>query len=461
MFAKEIYQKRRQRLCSTVGSGIILLPGNVDAPMNYPENMYLFRQNSHFLYFAGLDIPGLFVTIDADSQEAILFADELTMDDIIWTGPKESYKEIAQKMGINQVKPSASLGSYIEQAKRQKRIIHFLPPYRAETALMLESLLSIPARDLKTSASVALIKAVVALRSVKGSEEIAEIEKAAEIGYLMHEAVMKQAYPGKTERELAALAEGIALSKGPGIAFPIILSQRGEVLHGHDHNLMLEKGQLIICDAGAESSEHYSSDFTRTIPVGGRFSSLQKELYQLVLDANNKAFELIKPGILYRDIHLASCLVLAEGLKSIGLLKGNMQEAVAAGAHALFMVHGLGHMMGLDVHDMEDIGENYVGYDEEISRSEQFGLRSLRLGRRLQPGFVLTVEPGLYFIPALIQKWQAEKKLTAFINYEKAVQMIGIGGLRVEDDAIVTESGNRMPGSKRLPVTPTEIESFY
>lgn len=461
MFAKEIYVKRRQRLCEKVGSGIILLPGNHESPMNYPENTYLFRQNSHFLYTTGIDIPGLFVAIDTDTRESVLFADELTMDDIIWTGPKERYQEIAARSGIEKVMPTDSLSTYLQKARKLKRAIHYLPPYRAETALQLEALLDVKTLNLKNTASVKLIKAMVDLRSVKGPEELAELEIAAAIGYEMHDAVMRHALPGATERELAAMAESIALSKGAGIAFPTILSQRGEILHGHDHSLTLEKRRLLICDAGAESLNHYASDFTRTIPVGGRFTQQQKELYQIVLDANNKAFELIKPGVLYRDIHLASCLVLAEGLKSLGILKGDMKEAVAMGAHGLFMVHGLGHMMGLDVHDMEDIGENYVGYDEEIGRSEQFGLRSLRLARRLQTGFVLTVEPGLYFIPALIQKWQAEKKLTDFIHYEKASGFIGTGGIRIEDDAVVTETGNRMPGAKRLPVTPEEIERLF
>lgn len=461
MFAKEIYIRRRQHLCEKVGSGIILLPGNVDSPMNYHENMYLFRQNSHFIYFAGIDIPELFVAIDADTRETILFANELTMDDIIWTGPKESYMDIAAKSGIAVIQPTDTLEAFVKKAQAQKREIHFLPPYRVDTAFALSELVGIPVGGIKEAASVKLIIAVVELRSVKGPEEIKELEKAATIGYDMHFAVMRGALPGVSERQLAALAEGLALARGNGIAFPTILTQRGEVLHGHDHSLTLKKGNLMICDAGAESLEHYASDFTRTIPVGGRFSQQQKDLYQIVLDANNKAFELIRPGVLYRDIHLESCLVLAEGLKSLGIMKGDMKEAVAQGAHAIFMVHGLGHMMGLDVHDMEDIGENYVGYDDEIRRSNQFGLRSLRLGKRLKSGYVLTVEPGLYFIPALIEKWRAEKILTDFINYEKAVSLIGTCGIRIEDDALVTEKGCRMPGEKRLPVTIKEIESLY
>lgn len=461
MFKKEIYTKRRNALCEKLGSGLVLLPGNSDSPMNYPENMYLFRQNSHFIYFAGIDIPDLFVAIDVDTRETILFADELTINDIIWTGPKESYKEIAKKAGIETVLPSRAVYEVVKNALNSKRKVHYLPPYRMDSTVLISELLEIPVRNVKDNSSVDLIKAVVELRSVKGPEEIEELNFAARLGYEMHYSVMTGAYPGVKEMQLAAKAEGIALAGGHNIAFPIILSQRGEILHGHDHSLTLEKGNLLICDAGGESFEHYASDFTRTIPVGGKFSSVQKELYQIVLDANNKAFELIKPGIPYREVHLSSCLVIAEGLKSMGILKGDMLEAVNMGAHALFMVHGLGHMMGLDVHDMEDLGENYVGYDEEFVRSNQFGLRSLRLGKKLKPGYVLTVEPGLYFIPALIEKWKSEKILTDFINYEKAGSLIGTGGIRIEDDAIVTNDGCIMPGDKRLPVTIEEIESLY
>lgn len=461
MFAKEVYQQRRAALCEKVGTGIILLPGNSDSSMNYTDNTYLFRQDSHFIYFVGMDHPDLFVLIDIDAHKTILFGDELTMDDIIWTGPMERLDSEAAKSGIDQVMPASTLTEVLDKALAQKREIHFLPPYRAKNMLNLESLLSIPTHQLKYAASRKFIQAVVSLRSVKGPEEITELEKASAIGYAMHFAAMKAALPGASERDIAGLIEGIALSKGHGVSFPTILSQKGEVLHGHDHSLILEKGRFMLCDAGAESLSHYASDFTRTTPVGGSFTPQKKELYQIVLDANNKAFELIRPGVFYKDIHLDCCRVLAEGLKALGILKGNMDEAVAQGAHALFMVHGLGHMMGLDVHDMEDLGEDYVGYDEEVSRSTQFGLRSLRLGKRLQPGFVLTVEPGLYFIPALIEKWEAEKVLTDFIDYKKARQFIGVGGIRLEDDALVTALGCRMIGEKRLPITPSEIEALF
>ena len=461
MFEKEIYQQRRSQLCELVGSGIILLPGNSDSSMNYPDNVYHFRQDSHFIYFIGIDQPDLFVLIDIDAQETILFGDELTMDDIIWTGPMESLSDQAAKSGITRVMPSSALSGILDKVQAENREIHFLPPYRAKNMLKLESLLGIPTQQLKHAASEKLIRVVVALRSIKGPEEIAELEKASAIGYMMHHAAMTGAVPGALECDLAGLIDGIACSRGHGVSFSTILSQKGEVLHGHDHSQVLEKGRLMLCDAGAESWSHYASDFTRTTPVGGYFTSQKKDLYQIVLDANNHAFELIRPGIFYKDVHLDCCRVMAEGLKSLGILKGKMDEAVAQGAHALFMVHGLGHMMGLDVHDMEDLGEDYVGYDAEVSRSSQFGLSSLRLGRRLQPGFVMTVEPGLYFIPALIQKWESQRHLAEFIDYNKAKEYIGVGGIRLEDDALVTVSGCRIIGEKRLPITPAEIEGLF
>jgi len=460
MFSPQTYQQRRDLLCQKTGSGLILLPGSKEASMNYTENTYPFRQNSHFVYFVGIDQPDLFVVIDVDARKTILFGNELSMDDIIWTGPMPSLSDQALESSITEVLPTSALNDCIKKAQKLNRPIHFLPQHRAWSMLQLEALTGIPALQLKASASDKLIRAVVSLRSIKSADEIVEIEKAAAVGYAMHLTALKMALPGETERTIAGFIEGIALSKCRGLSFPTILSQRGEVLHGHSHGGTLEKGRLMLCDAGAVSLEYYASDFTRTAVVGGTFSSQQRDLYQMVLDANNRAFQLIRPGILYRDVHIASAKVLAEGLKSIGILKGNVDEAVAAGAHALFMPHGLGHMMGLDVHDMEDLGENHVGYDEEISRSTQFGLRSLRLGRRLQSGFVLTVEPGLYFMPELIQKWEAEKILPEFVNYDRAKQFIGTGGIRLEDDAIVTESGCRMPG-KRLPISLEEIEALY
>lgn len=460
MFSPQTYQQRRERLCDQIGSGLILLPGSKEASMNYHENTYRFRQNSHFVYFVGMDQPELFAVIDVDARKTILFGHDLTMDDIIWTGPMPTLSEQALESGITETRPMGQLEAYVKDAIKLGRKIHFLPQHRAFTMLQLQEVTGIPALQLKEKVSTDLIRAVVAQRSVKTAEEIREIEKAAAVGYDMHMMALKMALPGETEHRIAGLLEGVACSQSKGLAFPIILTQRGEVLHGHSHTGTLEKGKFMICDAGAESLEYYSCDFTRTAVVGGKYTQQQRDIYQIVVDANNRAFDLIRPGIFFRDVHLASAKVLAEGLKSLGILKGDTDEAVAAGAQALFMPHGLGHMMGLDVHDMEDLGENYVGYDDEISRSTQFGLKSLRLGRRLQEGFVLTVEPGLYFIKDLIAKWEADKVLTQFIDYSVAKKFVGTGGIRVEDDGIVTADGCRFPG-KRLPIQPEEIEALY
>lgn len=461
MFEGHIYSQRRQRLMNQMGSGLLLLPGNVDAPRNYFSNTYAFRQDSHFLYFVGLDQPDLWVVMDVDAGEVVLFGDDWTMDDIIWTGPVPSLSERAYRSNIDSVRPLSALNTYVSSRIKRGQALHFLPPYRMENRMRLLELTGLSHHQLDACVSVPFIKAVVNLRSIKGPEEIEALQEASAIGYEMHMAVLKGAHPGVREQDLAGRIEGIAWSKGAGVSFASILSQKGEVLHGHDHSGVLEKGKLLLCDAGAESNLHYASDFTRTIPVGGRFNTVQRALYQLVLDANNRAFECIRPGVLYRDVHLEACLVLAEGLKSMGLMKGDMQAAVQSGAHALFMVHGLGHMMGLDVHDMEDLGEAYVGYDDEIQRSAQFGLRSLRLGRRLQTGFVLTIEPGLYFIPDLIRKWKAEQIHSDFICYGEVERFIGTGGIRLEDDVWVGETGAIRLGQNRLPIHPDEIEALY
>ncbi len=296
------------------------------------------------------------------------------------------------------------------------------------------------------------------MRSIKEACEIAEIEKACDIGYKMHTTAMMMAKVGETERNIAGSLEGIANSLGCSPSFPIILSQNGETLHNHDHSQVLKEGRLLLCDAGAESVSHYASDFTRTIPVGGRFTQRQKDIYNIVLAANNKAIEIAKPGIPYIQVHLESAKVIAAGLKELGLMKGDVNEAVINGAHTLFLPHGLGHMMGLDVHDMEDLGENHVGYDDEITRSDQFGTAYVRLGRKLQEGFVITVEPGIYFIPALLEKWKSEMINSAFINFDKVAEYIGFGGIRLEDDILITSKGCRLLGSKRIPITVDEVE---
>ncbi len=457
MFSAEVYISRRKRLAEEVKNGVILLPGNGESPMNYLDNTYPYRQDSNFLYFFGLDQPGLVGLIDAGSGEAILFGNDVDLDDIIWMGPQESIASRAEQVGVRDSRPLDKLDSTLAEAIRQGRRIHFLPPYRGENKLLLEQLTGVAVARQREYASLELIRAVVGLRSVKEPREIEEIEKACATGYKMHVKAMKMAQPGVWEQKIAGRIEGIAASGGGRISFPVILSQNGDTLHNHNHSQILEQGRLMIVDAGAESSLHYASDFTRTIPVGGTFSPRQREIYEIVLAANNRATQLIRPGVTYLSVHLEVAAVIAAGLKEVGLMKGNVAEAVAAGAHALFFPHGLGHMMGLDVHDMEDLGQIHVGFDEEIRPSRQFGTSALRLGRRLQPGFVITNEPGIYFIPALIDQWRTEKINADFINFDIADTYKGFGGIRLEDDILVTPEGARVLGN-RVPILPEEVE---
>ena len=460
MFETSVYKNRRARLKEKVKSGLVLILGNGEAPANYTDNTYKFRQDSSFLYFFGLNQPGFAGVIDIDSGDEYIFGNDVDMDDIIWMGPQPSVKDMAARVGVSKTAPFARLADCMKTAISQGRRIHFLPPYRFRNMLLLEELLGIRPALVKNYASLELIKAVVDLRSVKEPCEIEEITKACNIGYEMHTAAMRNCKPGVKEQYIAGLIEGIAASYGSMVSFPVILSQNGETLHNHDHSQILQEGRMMLTDAGAEEVSHYCSDFTRTVPVGGKFLTRQKEVYNIVLAANNKAIEIAKPGGTYQYVHLEVCKVLAQGLKDLGLMKGDVNEAVAAGAHALFMPHGLGHMMGLDVHDMEDLGQIYVGYDDETRPIDQFGTSSLRMGRRLQEGFVITDEPGCYFIPALIDQWRAQGMHKEFLNYDKIETFKDFGGIRLEDDILITPEGSRFTGEKRIPITIDEVEAI-
>ena len=460
MFETSVYKNRRARLKEKVKSGLVLILGNGEAPANYTDNTYKFRQDSSFLYFFGLNQPGFAGVIDIDSGDEYLFGNDVDMDDIIWMGPQPSVKDMAARAGVSKTAPFARLADCMKTAISQGRRIHFLPPYRFRNMLLLEELLGIRPALVKNYASLELIKAVVDLRSVKEPCEIEEITKACNIGYEMHTAAMRNCKPGVKEQYIAGLIEGIAASYGSMVSFPVILSQNGETLHNHDHSQILQEGRMMLTDAGAEEVSHYGSDFTRTVPVGGKFLTRQKEVYNIVLAANNKAIEIAKPGVTYQYVHLEVCKVLAQGLKDLGLMKGDVNEAVAAGAHALFMPHGLGHMMGLDVHDMEDLGQIYVGYDDETRPIDQFGTSSLRMGRRLQEGFVITDEPGCYFIPALIDQWRAQGMHKEFLNYDKIETFKDFGGIRLEDDILIIPGGSRFLGDKRTPITVEEVEEI-
>ena len=460
MFETSVYKNRRARLKEKVKSGLVLILGNGEAPANYTDNTYKFRQDSSFLYFFGLNQPGFAGVIDIDSGDEYIFGNDVDMDDMIWMGPQPSVKDMAARVGVSKTAPFARLADCMKTAISQGRRIHFLPPYRFRNMLLLEELLGIRPALVKNYASLELIKAVVDLRSVKEPCEIEEITKACNIGYEMHTAAMRNCKPGVKEQYIAGLIEGIAASYGSMVSFPVILSQNGETLHNHDHSQILQEGRMMLTDAGAEEVSHYCSDFTRTVPVGGKFLTRQKEVYNIVLAANNKAIEIAKPGVTYQYVHLEVCKVLAQGLKDLGLMKGDVNEAVAAGAHALFMPHGLGHMMGLDVHDMEDLGQIYVGYDDETRPIDQFGTSSLRMGRRLQEGFVITDEPGCYFIPALIDQWRAQGMHKEFLNYDKIETFKDFGGIRLEDDILIIPGGSRFLGDKRTPITVEEVEEI-
>lgn len=460
IFSTQTYHTRRELLKKQVSKGIILLMGNDEAPMNFKDNTYPFRQDSTFLYYFGINAPQLAAIIDIEENRTIIFGDELTMDDVIWMGRLETIQEKADKAGVSHTQPAHTLPGMLLEAMQSGRPLHFLPPYRPANSIRLAQLTGIPIEQLVQSASVELIKAVVAQRSIKSGEELMEIERAVDTSVDMHLAAMRLAAPGMTEQKLATEVQYVAHQAGGALAYPTILTVRGEVLHNHHHGNVLEEGHLVLNDSGAETAMGYAGDLTRTFPAGKRFTPLQKEAYEVVLRALQTATEALRPGIRYLDIHFLSCRMLVEGLKQMGLMQGDPDEAVAAGAHTLFFQCGTGHMMGLDVHDMEDLGEQYVGYTDTLRKdTATFGLKSLRLGKALEVGYVLTVEPGLYFIPELIERWKAENKLARFINYGRVEAFKGFGGIRVEDDIVITETGHRILG-KPLAKTVAEIEQI-
>lgn len=457
MFDKSVYTQRRNLLKKEISSGIALFLTNPEASFNYPANTYHYRQDSHFSYFFGINLPGFAGCIDFDSGEEVIFGTDFDIDDIIWMGEQPKVSELAAQAGISQSRAYSGLRDWLRVAVSKGRKIHFLPPYRGKVMIELSDLLSLPVSDIKTAASVELIKAVVKLKEVKDELEIAEIEKAVDVAWLMHTTAMKMARPGITEQAIAGTIEGIALSHGGAVSFPVILSMDGQTLHNHSHHNTLCPDRMLVVDAGAELHSLYSSDITRTIPVGGKFNPRQRDIYEIVLKANTESIAAIRPGKEYRENHFLAARIIAEGLKTIGLMKGDVDEAVAAGAHTLFFPHGLGHMMGMDVHDLESLGENYVGYDDVTKRATEFGTAYLRLGKKLKPGYVLTNEPGIYFIPALIDKFRSEGKYLDFVNYDKVETFKDFGGIRIEDDVLVTADGHRVLG-KPIPKTVADVE---
>jgi Xaa-Pro aminopeptidase len=453
----EIYRERRNKVRTAVGGGVILWLGHVLQPRNYADNTYPFRQNSHFLYYTGHDHPDLALLSYPEMDSDILFSGPQSVDDVVWSGAVQARIEMAREAGVETVEDISRLGVYLTKASSQGLKIHYLPPYQATSLFRIAELLVVDPGEVAAGASKPLQEAIVKQRNVKSEAEIAEIEDALGVSALMYQAAMAKARPGIYEYEVAGAMQGVALAHNREQAYTPIVTIHGEVLHNHSYNNVLKDGQLLLIDAGVESPRYYASDITRTYPVSGRFSAVQAEVYEIVLRSQMTAIEMIKPGSDYKDVHMQVCRIMVEGLKAIGLMKGNTEDAAAAGAHALFFPHGLGHMMGLDVHDMEDLGD-LVGYSKERRRSDQFGLRYLRLSRPLELGYVLTVEPGLYFIPALIGRWKQEKLQPDFINFDKVEAFRNFGGIRIEDNVVVTAAGARVLGPG-IPKTIRDIEA--
>jgi Xaa-Pro aminopeptidase len=455
MFSVQTYTERRNALKRAVGNGVILIMGNEEAPMNYHDNTYRYRQDSNFLYFFGISLAGLSAIIDIDSGEEIIFGNEFSIDDIIWVGPQPTLAEQARKVGIYRTETPEKLPERLRKASK----VHFTPPYRYDNMIRMSEWLNIPTSQLKEKASVALIKAIVALRSIKTDEEIVQMEHAVNITREMHITAMELTQAGKKEYEIAAAIHAKALEGGGELAYPIIFSINGQTLHNHYYGNTMTDGRLVINDSGAENAMFYAGDITRTIPVSKKFTTKQKEIYNLVLKMETESILALKPNIQYREIHLSANRIMLAGMKDLGFLNGDVDEMLAEGVQGLFMPHGLGHAIGLDVHDMEDLGENYVGYREGLERSTQLGLKSLRLAKELEAGNVLTVEPGIYFIPELIDKWKAENKFMNFVNYSKLDAYRDFGGVRIEDNCLVTETGSKTLGNP-IPKTVEEVEAL-
>lgn len=459
MFAKDVYVSRRQQLKSAVKSGVLLFPGNGNVGMNCKDNWFHFRQDSTFLYYTGINQPDLYFLIDIDNDKEILFGNELTPEDMVWVGAADPLTVFAEKSGIAEVRPLKELSAYLSAIMGKGQEVHYLPLYRAQTKIEISELLNIPVNQVDEKKSVPFIKAVVAQRSYKSDMELEEIHKAVNITAAMHTHAIKNVKPGRSEKEIAGELEAIAIAGGGHISFPIILTKNGQYLHNHASTAILDQGDLVLVDCGAETAMGYAGDMTRTMPASERFSDLQKEVYNIVLDAHESVISALKPGLLYKDAHVLAASRLVEGLKSMGLMKGNTEDAVQAGAHTLFFQCGLGHMMGLDVHDMESLGEEYVGYTETLKKNPAFGFRSLRLGRALEERFVLTVEPGLYFNPFLIDEWRAAGKYTDFVNYEAVEKFKTFGGIRIEEDFVITKDGSQLLGNP-LAKTVSDVEEL-
>lgn len=459
MFPKNTYIKRREKLKKTVGSGIILLLGNDESPMNFKDNTFHFRQDSSFLYFFGLNIPNLVGILDCDSGEEMIFGYDYTIEDFVWMGPQPTIASRASQVGIFK---TGTISQFLENLNKEfkgKRKIHFLPPYRPENKIKLFEWLGILPSEQQKQVSLDLIKGIINQRNYKSKAEITEITKAVNTSVDMHTLAMRLAKPNVSEAQIAAAVQEVAVAAGGQTSFPIIATINGEILHNHHHGNILKNGDMFLLDAGAETAMGYSGDLSSTIPVSGKFTSKQKDVYNICLESHNTAIEMLRPGRPFKEVHFGAARVIVNGLKDLGIMKGNVEDAITNGAHALFFPCGVGHMMGMDVHDMEDLGEEYVGYDDE-PKSIQFGLKSLRLGRKLEPGFVLTIEPGIYFIPELINQWKSLNNHADYINFDKLGAYRSFGGLRNEEDFLITEKGYELLG-KPKPKTIADVQTEW
>jgi len=457
MLSSQTYIDRRKKLKARFTSGILLFIGNDNSPINYSDNYYPFRQDSSFLYFFGVDKPGLCGIIDVDNDDEIIFGDELSINEIVWTGPQPKLVDQSHQVGIDRTLPKKDCSTYLSNAIARKKNVHFLPAYRHLNLIKLSEWMNIPISQLKEESSRELINAIISLRSVKSEKEISEMEEAVNISRKLHLKALQMARQGITELKILSVLTEIVVGLGSRFSYSPIITKNSQTLHNLDYVNKLNNGELLLVDAGAESSNNYAGDITRTFAVGGVFDDRQKEIYNMVLKMQVESISMCKSGISYADVHNKAMTTMASGLIELGLMKGDPIEAVNSGAHALFCPHGLGHMIGLDVHDMEDLSEELVGYDNEVKRSEQFGTKALRFGRKLEKGFALTVEPGIYFIPELTDLWKAEGKFEQFINYHLLEAYRNFGGIRIEDNIVITSDGARILG-KAIPKNLSDIQ---
>lgn len=458
MFTSKTYIDRREVLKKSLKSGLVLFLGHDDTPMNYKDNPYHFRQDSTFLYYFGISNGSLAGVIDLDSDKDIIFGDDSSIEDVVFMGPLPTIKERAALCGITDTRPYLKLNNYIENALNKKQPIHFIPLYRAESKIKLMELTAIMPKDAEASASIDLVNAIIKQREFKTNEEIQQIEKAVNVTVDMHIAAMRIAKAGMTEAEVAAEVNRVALAANGNISFPIIATINGQILHNHHHGNTLKEGDLFLLDAGYENEMCYGGDLSSTFPISKTFTSKQKDIYNITLDAHKASINALGVGVPFHNAHIAAAKAITEGMKSLGLLKGNTDDIVETGAYAVFFQCGVGHMMGLDIHDMENYGEVHVGYEGK-PKSTLFGYKSLRLAKPLYPGHVFTIEPGIYFIPELMDLWEGESRFKEFINYDKLKSYRNFGGIRNEEDLVMTTDGAKILGKKN-PITVEEIETI-